>query len=77
MAAGDVRDDSEPRDRRAWRRSNWIEVILTPGFLLAVAAMDWVLNGGLEFLGMLGLGAAGGLIVGAVLRVRRRRSWRA
>ena len=42
-------------------------------FLLAVAAMDWVLNGSLEFLGMLSLGAAGGLIVGVLLRVRRRR----
>jgi len=29
MAAGDVGDDPETYDRRAWRRFNWIQASLT------------------------------------------------
>lgn len=76
VAVGDVGGDAERYDRRAWRRSQWIEVTLTLAFFAAVAAMDWVLNGSLELLRTLSLGLAAGVVVGAALLVRRRRSRR-
>jgi hypothetical protein len=72
VAVGDV-GGAEPDGRRAWRRSNWIQATFILGFLAVVAWLDWALNESLTYVGVLGIGIAGGLAVGAVLRARRRR----
>ena len=72
VAVGDVGGGPKPEDRRAWRRSNWIQATLILGFLAVVAGLDWALNDSLTYVGVLGIGIAGGLAVGAVLRARRR-----
>lgn len=64
---------AEPRGRTATRRSNLIQATLILGFVALVAGLDWVLNESLTYVGVLAVGVAGGLAVGAILRARRRR----
>jgi hypothetical protein len=54
------------------RRSNWIQAALILGFIGTAIALDWVLNGRLTYLGPVLIAIPVGLMVGAVLRARRR-----
>jgi hypothetical protein len=67
-------EGAEQEDRRAWRRSNWIQATCVLGFIGLGIVFGWAINDRLTYLGPVVLGIAVGLAFLAVRYARRRYS---